>query len=502
VESGPEASSNSFDNRSCDALGHGTGSTIFSWQISDQNLGVCRAPDGERVVTFTDDRDTVFLDATTGQKLADLKHCWSADWSPDSSRLLVGCQDGIYLDTASGKTLTTLKGKQGALGWEAAWDPTGAKVLATQSSDTFYVFEKAGGALFRTFSIPEPWIVRGIWDREGKRVTVFSGDRIVSAFGFARVFDVNTAKQLAVFRGHEKNILGGRWDPSGTKLLTWSQDTTSRIWDVGTNRELAKLSGHGDFVSSGEWSKDGAHARYYAPPPYTWDVKPFLLDPMDRVDWMRASLGISTANLDLQEPTEEQFGSIDARAVCERGAENPIDPMRRFLGVQLREIDPYPHETAPACEKAISELPFDGRLNYLYGRTMLHMGEKKKAYAAFETAVAHEYAIASIDLGEMLLDPTDTEHYDPERGVEMIAKIADELPMANVALARHFEKTNHEKAAEYLGRATRAGESHAYQLLAEEAEERAQKSPGAIEQWVEAFRNWSIAFNFRPPDIA
>jgi Tetratricopeptide repeat len=74
--------------------------------------------------------------------------------------------------------------------------------------------------------------------------------------------------------------------------------------------------------------------------------------------------------------------------------------------VQLREINPYPYEVAPACERVVSEDPQNGRLNYLYGRTMLHMGELNKAYAALETAASQGYLVASLDLGQMLLDST------------------------------------------------------------------------------------------------
>src|SRR4029077_3004832 len=121
------------------------------------------------------------------------------------------------------------------------------------------------------------------WDSKGERVTVFVGDRIVSAFGNARVFDLKSGREIAVLRGHEKNILGGRWDPSGTKLLTWSQDTTARIWDVGASRELAVLPGDPDFVLSGEWSGDGARVttRYLALPMYTWNARHFELSPLD-----------------------------------------------------------------------------------------------------------------------------------------------------------------------------------------------------------------------------
>jgi WD40 repeat protein len=479
-----------------------TGSAIFSWQMSDpdKSLAVSWAPDGKRIATFSEKREGALRDARTGQVLAELTKCWSVNWSSDGRRVLIGCKDGFFLDTSSGKTLTILKGKEGtlgSLGWEATWDPTGSKVLATHSSDIFYIFESESGVLLRTFYIVEPWIRRGIWDGGGNRVTVFSGDRIVSAFGTARVFDINTGQQIAVLRGHEKNILGGRWDPSETKLLTWSQDTTARIWDVGASRELAKLSGHEDFVLSGEWSRDGTRVttRYWMPPVYTWDVRPFELGLLDRMDWMRASLGISAIGSDIQDRFQEELGGADARAVCERGAENPIDPLRRQTGVQIQEINPYPYEVAPACEKAVSEDPHNGRFNYLYGRTMLHMRELKKAYAALETAVSQGYLIASIDLGEMLLDPADSEHYDPERGVDVLQKAAEVLPIADVTLARYFESADRERARRYLIKAANASESHAYQLLAEQAEQRAQSDSESVEQWIEAFRNWSIAFN-------
>jgi WD40 repeat protein len=478
-----------------------TGAAILTWPMKKQNLGLSWSPDGERIVTI-DERNAnacALRDARTGKELAHFDSCWSVNWSSDSRRALIGCEEnGFYLDAATGKALNELKSKQGVLGWEAAWDPTGSRVVVTFAADNFYVLESESGSIFRSFSIPEPWIVRAVWDRKGQRVTVFSGDRIVSAFGVARVFDLLSGQEIAILQGHEKNILGGSWDTSGTRLLTWSQDTTARIWDIAKSRETALLSGHSDFVQSGEWSNDDRRVtvRYLAPPPYTWDVGPFELDQYARADWLRASLAISEVRESFEYRSAKPSRDSTAAVACQKGAEDPVDPARRGPGVRMEEIKPY--ALVPVCEQAIAEAPESGRLNYLFGRAKLSDHDLQKAYAAFEKAASKGYVVASIRLGEMMLDPSDLDHYAPQRGLELLENAGKISALAYVVMARFFESSDSDRTAAYLNKAIAARESHAYRLLAEQAEERAQaaKDPTAAdEQWLEAFRNWSIAYN-------
>lgn len=471
-----------------------TGVAILSWPMRRQNLGLSWSADGEKIVTVNEKNACSLRDSKTGKELAPFETCWSVSWSPDSRRALIGCAEtGFYVDADSGKTLSKLKSKEGVLGWEAAWDPTptATQVLVTFAADTFYVLESESGSMFRTFSIPEPWIVRGVWDPNSERVTVFSGDRIVSAFGVARVFNVLSSHEIAVLRGHEKNILGGSWDISGTRLLTWSQDTTARMWDVANSREIALLSGHNDFVASAEWSNDSSRVtvRYLAPPPYTWNVAPFELDRYKRADWLRASLGISEVRESYEYRSAEPSRGSEAAAACQKGAEDPVDPARRGPGIRIEEIKPY--ALLPVCEQALSETPESDRLNYLLGRTKLRDHDLQKAYAAFEKAASKGYVMASITLGEMMLDPTDPDHYAPQRGLELLEKAGQTSAIAYVIMARFLESSDQNRAAAYLTKAISARESHAYQLLAEQAEERAQaaKDPAAAdEQWLEAFR--------------
>jgi len=47
------------------------------------------------------------------------------------------------------------------------------------------------------------------------------------------------------------------WSPDGTKLVGGSQDNKARVWDLQTQRELGELVGHTDWLEYVAWSPDG-----------------------------------------------------------------------------------------------------------------------------------------------------------------------------------------------------------------------------------------------------
>ena len=77
----------------------------------------------------------------------------------------------------------------------------------------------------------------------------------------ARIWDVETGKQLACFRGH-----CGRWGwrgvvavaflPDGRRALSASEDGTVRLWEADTGRELTRFD-HGARVCSLAVTRDG-----------------------------------------------------------------------------------------------------------------------------------------------------------------------------------------------------------------------------------------------------
>jgi WD40 repeat protein len=67
-----------------------------------------------------------------------------------------------------------------------------------------------------------------------------------------------TGTELAVLRGHEREVYCAAYSPDGSRVVTTSYDKTARIWDAATAQEIAVLRGHEDYVVSAAYSPDGA----------------------------------------------------------------------------------------------------------------------------------------------------------------------------------------------------------------------------------------------------
>ena len=85
----------------------------------------------------------------------------------------------------------------------------------------------------------------------GKRALTGSMDHT------AKVFDIQSGKELATFRGHTEPLYGAVFSPDGKHVLTGSYDHTARIWDAANGRELHVLKGHTDRVIAVAFSPDG-----------------------------------------------------------------------------------------------------------------------------------------------------------------------------------------------------------------------------------------------------
>ena len=78
-------------------------------------------------------------------------------WSPDGQRILSGSQDDTLKvwDAASGQCLLTLSGHSSAV-WSCGWSPDGQRILSGSYDNTLKVWDAASGVCLATYiSLPE-----------------------------------------------------------------------------------------------------------------------------------------------------------------------------------------------------------------------------------------------------------------------------------------------------------------------------------------------------------
>jgi WD40 repeat protein len=88
---------------------------------------------------------------------------------------------------------------------------------------------------------------------DGRYVLTGSGDKT------ARLWDVETGREVRKFEGHRETISSVAFSPDGRYVLTGSEDSTARLWDLKTGKEVRKFKGSEFMGSSVAFSADGRH---------------------------------------------------------------------------------------------------------------------------------------------------------------------------------------------------------------------------------------------------
>src|SRR5262245_24200582 len=76
----------------------------------------------------------------------------------------------------------------------------------------------------------------------------------------ARVWDLETGKELMKLEGHKGSVGGLAWSPDGKRILTASDDRNLILWDAANGKPLETLTGHLSGAWQVKFSLDGKMA--------------------------------------------------------------------------------------------------------------------------------------------------------------------------------------------------------------------------------------------------
>ncbi len=212
-------------------------------QHDHQVVSASLSLDGRRIVTISNDGVATegsarVWDAQTGQPLtAPLQPemheigIRSAQFSPDGNRIVTVSQDGSALiwDAQTGQRLA--KPLRHGFVSSAVFSPDGKRLVAGSAGKTAQVLDAESGEPLMQPLKHDAQVVSAQFSPDGKRIVTASMDKT------ARVWDAQTGQPLTEPLKHTDGVSLAQFSPDGKRVLTvqgpWgSKDGTVRVWDV------------------------------------------------------------------------------------------------------------------------------------------------------------------------------------------------------------------------------------------------------------------------------
>jgi WD40 repeat protein/serine/threonine protein kinase len=215
---------------------------------------VAFSPDGQMIVSGSDDFVAILWDTQTGQAIYRLighqnpvRH---VAFSADGQYVFTASTDGTLIEweVSSGQPYRYLEGHTANL-IALSLSPDGQSLLACAIDRRCLIWDTARGAETQRFEVSHP--IRGAALGLDQQVVLGSLD------GTLTLFDGRTGEPVRQFGSRQGEIGSIVFDPGGQTVLVGEGSGSLRLWDVTTGTELYHLQGHTDVVNSVVFNQDG-----------------------------------------------------------------------------------------------------------------------------------------------------------------------------------------------------------------------------------------------------
>ncbi|MFN0125433.1 MAG: protein kinase domain-containing protein, partial [Verrucomicrobiales bacterium] len=188
----------------------------------------------------------------------------SVAFSPDGQRIITGSEDGTakVWETATGREVLTLKGRKGQV-LSVAYSPDGRRIV-TGSGDWGFgqipgeatVWDAESGQPLFELKEHNYYVWSVAFSADGQRIVTAAGDRDHKG-GEAKVWDAMTGREVLALQGCTESLRGAVFSPDGRRIIAATIDGTSKMWDAVTGQPVFPLKGHSEPITSVAFSPDG-----------------------------------------------------------------------------------------------------------------------------------------------------------------------------------------------------------------------------------------------------
>ncbi len=183
------------------------------------------SPDGEHIVTASDDQTARIWDVTTWQEVRTLNgHAaavYSAAYSPNGKFVVTASEDRTarIWDAVSGRELRRLGGHNGAV-FSAAYSPDGEFIVTTGRDQTARIWDAATGQSVLALGDRTSDVTSAAYSPDGKSI-------ITGGYQTARIWHATTGQEVREFNGHTGWVLSAAYSPDGKFVVTVGEDQTT-----------------------------------------------------------------------------------------------------------------------------------------------------------------------------------------------------------------------------------------------------------------------------------
>ena len=205
------------------------GGRLFDFEAPAEVSGGVFSADESQVRAWTEAGQIHAWDIASGDEVAyglpSRGMLLGVAWSADDSRLLAWYTNGtvnVYKTEGSGVSGRAISGvRHNSFVQRAIWSGDESLVMSWAGDDTVHIWSVAGGRSQQVLR-HEDWVIGARWDPLETRVLSWS---------HIYVYLWESETQWQRFP-HRNLVRGAIWNSAATQIMSWSWDGTVRIWDV------------------------------------------------------------------------------------------------------------------------------------------------------------------------------------------------------------------------------------------------------------------------------